>query len=126
MLEALEPALPHIAEHGIRVAVNAGTSDTRRLRDVVVEMVREKGLTLEVAYISGDEVLSMVLKAQAEGRSRFENLCTGEVLDEWAFEPIYAQAHLVGCGIAKAFDMGADIVVCGRVSDASPAIGAAV
>jgi hypothetical protein len=33
---------------------------------------------------------------------------------------------LGGLGIAAAFSKGADIVVCGRVSDASPAIGAAV
>ncbi|KAI9667792.1 MAG: hypothetical protein M1821_000611 [Bathelium mastoideum] len=124
-LEALEPALPYIAKYDIRVAVNAGASDTRLLHDVVVKMVREKGLNLDVAYISGDEVLPAVRKAQVEGKSSFENICTGEVLGDWRFEPIYAQAYLGGLGIAKAFDEGADIVVCGRVSDASPVIGAA-
>ena len=107
------------------MAVNAGASDTRHLHDLVVEMVHKKGLKLDVAYISGDEVLPAVRKAQAEGKSQFENLCTGELLGEWAFEPIYAQAYLGGWGIAKAFEMGAHIVICGRVSDASPVIGAA-
>ena len=88
-------------------------------------MIQEKGLKLSVAYVSGDEVLPAVLRAQEEGKSRFENICTGEVLDEWKFEPIYAQAYLGGLGIAKAFESGADVVVCGRVSDASPVIGAA-
>lgn len=59
--------------------------------------------------------------------SRFENLCTGQTLREWEFkdEIIAAQAYLGGLGIAKAFEEGADIVICGRVSDASPVIGAA-
>lgn len=88
-------------------------------------MVNAKGLDLNVAWISGDEVLPRLLEAQKRGESQFENICTGENLDDWPFEPIYAQAYLGGLGIAKAFERGADIVVCGRVSDASPVIGAA-
>lgn len=124
-IESLDPALEHIARYGIKVAVNAGASDTALLHKVVTDMVKEKGLSLKVAWVSGDEVLPAVQKAQREGKSKFENICTGETLDEWKFEPIYAQAYLGGLGIAAAFDEGADIVVCGRVSDASPVIGAA-
>lgn len=124
-IEALEPALEDLAKYGIKVAVNAGASDTRLLHRVVTDMVRSKGLGLKVAYISGDEVLPALQKAQREGRSKFENICTGELLDDWKFEPLSAQAYLGGLGISAAFSKGADIVVCGRVSDASPVIGAA-
>lgn len=88
-------------------------------------MVKDKGLALSVAWISGDEVLPQLLEAQRRGDSPFENVCTGEKLSDWDFEPIYAQAYLGGLGIAAAFSHGADIVICGRVSDASPVIGAA-
>jgi hypothetical protein len=124
-LEALEPALPYIAKHRIKVAVNAGASDTQKLYEVVKKMVEAKRLHLSVAWISGDEVLPKLLEAQENDESPFENICTGEKLDDWQFEPIYAQAYLGGLGIAKAFEKGADIVICGRVSDASPVIGAA-
>jgi hypothetical protein len=124
-LEALEPALSHIAQHRIKVAVNAGASDTKKLHDVVKKLVIAKGLKLSVAWISGDEVLPQLLDAQKRDGSPFENICTEERLDDWQFEPIYAQAYLGGLGIAKAFEKGADIVLCGRVSDASPLIGAA-
>lgn len=125
-IESLEPALKDIAKYRIKVAVNAGASDTALLHRVVTDMVKKKGLDLKVAWISGDEVLPAVQKAQREGKSKFENICTGELLDDWKFKPIYAQAYLGGLGIAAALDKGADIVVCGRVSDASPCIGAAV
>lgn len=105
--------------------MNAGASDTQKLHDVVANMVKTKGLGLSVAWISGDEVLPQLLEAQKRGESPFENICTGEKLDDWQFEPIYAQAYLGGLGIAEAFRKGADIVICGRVSDASPVIGAA-
>ncbi|USW56743.1 Putative acyclic terpene utilization [Septoria linicola] len=124
-LEALGPALPHIAKHKIKVAVNAGASDTEKMHKVVSDMCAKAGLDLKVAWISGDEVFPAVQKARQNKSSKFENVCTGEVLDDWQHEPIYAQAYLGGLGIAAAFSKGADIVVCGRVSDASPVIGAA-
>ncbi|KAI6844326.1 DUF1446-domain-containing protein [Hortaea werneckii] len=124
-VESLEPALSDIAKHGIKLAVNAGASDTALLHKVVTDIVKAKGLQLKVAWISGDEVLPAIEKAQHEGKSEFVNICTGEKLADWSFKPIYAQAYLGGLGIAAAFAEGADIVICGRVSDASPVIGAA-
>jgi hypothetical protein len=124
-LEALEPALPYIAKYRIKVAVNAGAADTQKLYEAVRNMVKAQGHNLSVAWISGDEVLPQLLELQRCGESPFENICTGENLDDWKFEPIYAQAYLGGLGIAKAFEQGTDLVVCGRVSDASPVIGAA-
>lgn len=78
-----------------------------------------------MAWVSGDEVLPTIQNALKSGRSEFQNIYTGEKLTDWAFEPIYAQCYLGGLGIAAAFAEGADIVLCGRVSDASPVIGAA-
>jgi hypothetical protein len=42
-LEALQPALSPIAKHRIRVAVNAGGSDTKLLSDTVVKMIEAQG-----------------------------------------------------------------------------------
>jgi hypothetical protein len=126
-LEALEPALSDLAKYGIRVAVNAGASDTEGLYKVVRDMIHKKGLAsqLKLAWISGDEVLPVVRSSLKSGKSTFKNIYTGETLSSWDFEPIYAQAYLGGLGIAEAFSQGAQIVICGRVSDASPVIGAA-
>ncbi|OCL01857.1 DUF1446-domain-containing protein [Glonium stellatum] len=109
-LEALEPALPYIAQHHIKVAVNAGASDTKLPHSAVTKMIQAKGLDLDVAWVSGDEVLSTVKKMMTRENSPFENICTGEKLKEWKFMPIYAQAYLGGLGIAAAFAKGVDIV----------------
>ncbi|KAJ5712440.1 hypothetical protein N7493_008908 [Penicillium malachiteum] len=124
-LEAVEPALNDLAKYGIKLAVNAGVCDTKGLYYVVSKMVKSKGLDLKVAYVTGDEVLPAVQKALSGGQSEFRNIYTGGKLADWDFEPIYAQCYLGGLGIAAAFTEGADIVLCGRVSDASPVIGAA-
>jgi hypothetical protein len=124
-LEAIGPALNDIARYGIKVAVNAGASDTEGLARTLEGMIAERKLGLTVAWVSGDEVFDVLKKMQEQGTEIFTNIYTGESLKEWNFEPIYAQAYLGGLGIAAAFMRGADIVVCGRVSDASPVIGAA-
>jgi Acyclic terpene utilisation family protein AtuA len=120
----LEPALADIQRYGIKVAVNAGASDTKALADRVLRIIEGKGLKLKVSYITGDDVFPEVQKHLDNKSSIFENIDTGEKLADWKFKPIAAQAYLGGLGIAKALALGADIVLCGRVSDASPVIGA--
>ena len=75
-LEALEPALPYLDARRIKVAVNAGASDTKKLHDVVVDKIQAAGLNLKVAWVAGDESIDAVRKAVKEGQS-FKNLTTG-------------------------------------------------
>jgi hypothetical protein len=88
------------------------------------------GMSIHDFRMEGGDVktaVKEVLSSQSKEKEEFENLHTGEKLQDCEFknEIIAAQAYLGGMGIAKAFKEGADIVVCGRVSDASPVIGAA-
>ncbi|KAF5521714.1 hypothetical protein CGCA056_v006891 [Colletotrichum aenigma] len=123
-LEGIEPALPHLASKGIKVAVDAGSSDTQKLCSILANKIEAQGLSLRVGWIEGDEVIDLVredLQAGAELRS----LTTGQKLLDWGYEPLYAQCYLGSWGIVEAFRGGADIVICGRVADASPVIGCA-
>ncbi|KAF7328073.1 hypothetical protein MKEN_00388400 [Mycena kentingensis (nom. inval.)] len=124
-LEALGMALDDIARNGIKVVVNAGGTDTERLHQAVLALLKKRNVSLSVAWISGDEVLPVLLQRAEENPDAFTNSHTGEQLSSWPHKPIYAQCYLGGMGIAAALKHGADIVVCGRVSDASPIIGAA-
>lgn len=115
----------NIARKGIKLAANAGTVATKDLYDLVVQMAQEKGLHLNVAWVEGDAVLEQVMSASNDGADDFVNICTGQKLKDWPFEPVFAQCYLGGWGIKTAFDQGADIVICGRVADASPVVAAA-
>ena len=66
-LVALEPALEHLAENRVKLAVNAGVADTAGLYEVVRQMVQAKGLDLKIAWVSGDEVLQTVQTSLASG-----------------------------------------------------------
>ncbi|KAK5017435.1 hypothetical protein LTR16_001842 [Cryomyces antarcticus] len=111
-------------EKGIKVAVNAGASDTELLAKLVAKTIKNEGLNLKVAWIEGDEVMDVVQELMEQGE-KFENICFGGNLKDWSFEPIAAQrCYLGGAGIAEALRQGADIVICGRVADAAPTVGA--
>lgn len=123
-IDCFKPAIPYLAKNKVKVAVNAGASDTEILAKVVKKMCEDAGYPLKVAWIEGDDVTEEVKRMIAKG-DKFESLMHGKKLEEWGFDLICAQAYLGGLGIAEALRQGADIVICGRVADAAPAIGAA-
>ena len=123
-LDALGPALPALANKGIKVAANAGCVATEALFKEVVQMIADQGLAdkLSVAWVEGDVVTSTILASEP---SSLHSVCTGQSLADWPFEPLFAQCYLGGWAIVEAFEAGADIVLCGRCADASPIVAAA-
>lgn len=123
-MDCFMPAIPDLAKNGTKLAVNAGASDTEILAQLVDKKVKEAGYNLKVAWIEGDDVTGAVKGMLNKGEG-FRSLMHNKSVDEWGLEPVCAQCYLGGMGIARALTEGADIVICGRVSDASPIIGAA-
>lgn len=123
-MDCFEPAIDHLAQRGIKLAVNAGASDTEVLAKLVQQKVKAKGYDLKVAWIEGDEQTENVRKLIKQGET-FESLMHGRKIQDWEQEIVCAQCYLGGLGIAEALKQGADIVIAGRVADAAPTIGAA-
>lgn len=123
-MDCFDPAIDDLAKRGIKLAVNAGASDSEILAKLVQKRVKERGHNLKVAWVEGDEVTGVV-KSMLEKGEGFRSLMHDRTVQEWGLDPVCAQCYLGGLGIARALTEGADIVICGRVSDASPIIGAA-
>lgn len=66
-LEAIEPALPYLQQNKVKVAVNAGASDPKKLHDVLIKIIQSQGLDLKVAWIEGDEVIEALQQARKNG-----------------------------------------------------------
>ena len=123
-VQCFEPAIPYLAENKIKLAVNAGASDTELLAKVCQKLVKEAGYDMKVAWVEGDDVTEAFTTMVAKGH-QFRSLVDGNTLEDWGFDPICAQCYLGSLGITEALRNGADIVICGRVSDAGPTIGVA-
>jgi len=123
-LDQLRPHLAALKERGIKVVANAGGFHPAGLADELRGMAAADGVALRVAHIEGDNVLAELDGFAAAGY-RLEHLDTGASLADWGTRPIAANAYLGGWGVAAALAEGADIVVCGRVTDASLTVGPA-
>ncbi|GAA2785598.1 acyclic terpene utilization AtuA family protein [Saccharopolyspora taberi] len=94
------------ADQGVRIVVNAGGLNPAGLAVKLRELSGELGVAAEVAHVEGDDLAP-----------RAAELGFGE--------PLTANAYLGAWGIARCLDAGADIVVTGRVTDASLVVGPA-
>src|SRR6201993_298859 len=123
-LQHLDAALEHLVANAIRLVVNAGGLNPAGLADATRELVARRGYDLRVSHIDGDDVFGRLDALQQSGHS-LPHLTSGEPLSSWPHQPLTANAYLGGLGIARALHNGADIVITGRVADASLVVGAA-
>lgn len=128
-LRQLTECIDDIADKKIKIVTNAGAMNAPALARKVDELCRTRGHGLVVATILGDDV-SHLLKRGKSGRRvlEFPHLDHQEqLLENWdsELEPTCAAAYIGAWGVVAALKEGADIVICGRVTDASPVIGAA-
>ncbi|MBM7365876.1 acyclic terpene utilization AtuA family protein [Gordonia hydrophobica] len=105
-LRQMEQNLGLIAEKDVKVVVNAGGLNPHGLAVALREVIETVGVDRSVAFVNGDDIVG-----------RADELGLGT--------PIAANAYLGGFGIKAGLDAGADIVVTGRVTDASLVVGAA-
>ncbi|KAF2799635.1 DUF1446-domain-containing protein [Melanomma pulvis-pyrius CBS 109.77] len=103
-----------------KLVVNAGGLNPQQLalelQQFLVSEFGDRGKSLRIAYVTGDDVLSII--QDPESRKAVSHLTTGETLDSWNFEPIIANAYIGQAGFVEALKAGADIVLAGRTTDA--------
>jgi hypothetical protein len=105
-LRHLEASLGPALDKGVKIVTNAGGLNPRALAAAVRVLADNLGLDVAVAHVEGDDL-----------RGRAAELGLGE--------PLAANAYLGAWGIADCLASGADIVVTGRVTDASLVVGPA-
>ncbi|KRC65225.1 exopolyphosphatase [Aeromicrobium sp. Root236] len=94
-------------ERGVRIVANAGGLNPAGLAARLREIAESQDLDISIAHVEGDDLLG-----------RADELSFGEVMT--------ANAYLGAFGIAAALQGGADVVVTGRVTDASVVVGPAI
>ncbi|GGK96008.1 exopolyphosphatase [Sphaerisporangium melleum] len=120
----IAPVLETVLDRGIKVVVNAGGLDPRGLADRLTAQAHAAGLAPRVAHVAGDDLLGRLGAIQAAGHP-LAHAEHGTPLAASGLTPLTANAYLGGWGIARALEAGADIVICGRVSDAALTLGPA-
>lgn len=123
LLELLRAVLPTARRRGITIVSNAGGANPRAAARKVAELCAELGLAdTRIAVVLGDDVRSDIDALMADGVT-FENIDTGEPLSTVRDRMTQANVYTGSEGIVEALGMGADIVICGRVTDIALYLG---
>jgi hypothetical protein len=110
-LRQLEDCLGLALEKNVTIVANAGGVNPASLADAVRDLGSRLGLSPRVAHVEGDDLIARIGEL--------------DVPDDAGF-PVTANAYLGAFGIARCLDAGADVVVTGRVTDASVIVGPAI
>jgi catechol 2,3-dioxygenase-like lactoylglutathione lyase family enzyme len=105
-LRQMEECLGLAVDRGVRVVTNAGGLNPAGLAARLTELAERLGVPARIGHVEGDDL-----------RARAGALRLGE--------PLTANAYLGAWGIAACLRGGADVVVTGRVTDASLVVGPA-
>jgi hypothetical protein len=122
-LRQLQPELAAVAGKGLKIVVNAGALNPEGLAAKVREAIAAAGVNLKVASVAGDDLLPRVQELAGAGQLR--NLDTDMPMGNLSGRILAANAYIGAWGIAEALKAGADIVITGRVTDASLTVGPA-
>jgi hypothetical protein len=124
VLETLVPALT--APPGLKIVTNAGGMAPQQCARRAAAVLCKAGLgSIRVAATSGDDLLPRLADLLAAGEP-FTNFDTGRALGDVRPRIASANAYLGAAGIVAALGEKAQIVITGRVVDASLTVGPAV
>ncbi|MFC6705089.1 acyclic terpene utilization AtuA family protein [Flexivirga alba] len=106
-LRQLEDCLGLALDQGVRIVANAGGLNPPGCATAIRDLAERLGLSVKVAVVDGDDLTD-----------RAGELGLGQ--------PLAANAYLGAFGIAAACRADADVVITGRVTDASVVVGPAI
>jgi hypothetical protein len=111
--------LPVARERGIRLITNAGGMNPIGAAASVRAVARELGMNdLRVGVVSGDDLTQRIDDVRGEGAA-LAHLDTGATIDPVRDRIVFAVAYLGAQPIVDALQRDADVVITGRVADAS-------
>ncbi|KAM5374741.1 hypothetical protein ACJZ2D_006385 [Fusarium nematophilum] len=124
-LHSLRIAIDDYVTHpnpDLKIVVNAGGLNPEGLAKDVRSLLSSQGSRKRVAFITGDNLLPVIDSLEIDPLTR----STGGFANWKETYPDIIQANAyIGCwGIVQALEAGADIVICGRCTDASTIMGA--
>ena len=116
----LQPNLREIADKKVKILTNAGGVNPEACGAAARALVKQAGLDLTVAVVTGDDLL-----ARASDFATMQDMFSGADCPDPA-SLASVNAYLGGFPVAKALAGGADIVITGRSVDSAVTLGACI
>jgi hypothetical protein len=119
-LVQLRDVLVPCVERGIRIISNAGGVNPLACRAAVEKLAKELGVAakVRVGVVLGDDIHGDLDALLAAGEP-LKHMETGAPLSTVRKEVLSANVYLGAAPVAKALEMGANVIIAGRVTDTS-------
>jgi hypothetical protein len=114
----LRDTLPTCVERGIKVISNAGGVNPLACKAAVEQLADELGISdrVRVGVVLGDDIYDRLDDLTAGGET-LNNMDTGRPLADERANVLSANVYLGAAPVVKALELGANVVITGRVTD---------
>ena len=105
-----------IINNNIKIIANAGGVNPDACKRELIKISKKHDIDLKIAIVEGDDIyndLNNLIKDDHE----FKNIDTNESISSILTKIYSANVYIDSFSVAKALSLGADIVLCGRISD---------
>jgi hypothetical protein len=121
-IDFMRRVLPEVKQRGVRILSNAGGLNPHACRKRIFELAKELGVHgVRVGVVEGDDLKDRLPLLVAAGHE-LRNMDTGEPLEPHLHRITSANAYLGARPVCEALEQGADVVLCGRVTDTALAL----
>ena len=118
----MRAVFPELIEKEIKVVTNAGGVNLDSCFEALRDTAKELGLSgIKIGIVSGDDILERLDELLGNG-IELANMESGKPLSEIREEIVSANVYFGAAAMAEALDLGADIVIAGRVTDTGLAL----
>lgn len=116
-VDVIRDTLHEIRYDGVKVISNAGGVNPSACKDAILKVAADAGVTgIKIAVVDGDDILPNLDELIQSGHS-LKNMESGDPIESVKGQLLSANVYF-GCRpIVKALEIGADIVITGRVTD---------
>ena len=118
----IKPFLPTISARGVKLIANAGGVNPESCAEAVRALIKERNLNLKVGVVTGDNLMD---KIDEIAKSAPPDMFSGAPFPN-KDKVASVNAYLGAFPIAKALEMGADIIITGRCVDSAVTLGACI
>ncbi|XP_031554535.1 uncharacterized protein LOC116291504 [Actinia tenebrosa] len=114
---AITPLIKEIKEKGIRLISNAGGVNPEACARAVKKAAKSQGVNVKIAVVLGDDMINRIDEVT---QANVKELQSGQ---DFPAGVVSMNSYLGAMPIARALDLGADIVITGRCVDSALALG---
>ena len=112
----IDSTIHKILDNKIKIIANAGGVNPQACKRELLKIAKANNVDLNIAIVKGDDIYHNI-DGLIEKGEELKNLYTNQNISSIRDKIYSANVYIDSFSVAEALELGADIVLCGRISD---------